>query len=146
MSNTYIQNDYWAKAYSYWPDSYWSINMAARVSEAEVKVILPTPATITAFIDIANRFVTAHLSSASLTAAQLKDIELYVSAHFAAITVERGAPRFEQAGDSRVSWEVKAGEGLSSTRFGKMAIFLDTSKTLSKLSIEGVAQFRVFGG
>ena len=119
----------------------------ARVSEAEVKVILPTPVTITAFIDIANRYVTKHLGSvSSLTAAQLKDIELYLSAHFAAGTVERGAPRFEQAGDSRVSWEFKAGEGLGSTRFGKMAIFLDTSKTLSKLSIEGVAQFRVFGG
>lgn len=120
--------------------------MAARVTEEEVKVILPTPATITSFIDIANRYVTDHLGSVtSLSAAQLKDIELYMSAHFAAMTVERGAPRFEQVGDSRVSWEFKGGEGLNMTRFGKMAILLDSSKTLSKLSGQVYAEFRSFG-
>ena len=119
----------------------------ARVSEAEVKVILPTPATITAFIDLANRYVTKHLGSvSSLTAAQLKDIELYLSAHFAAGTVERGAPRFEQAGDSRVSWEFKGGRGLLTTRFGEMVLLLDTSGTLASLSGKDTSQFRVFGG
>ncbi len=121
--------------------------MATRVSEAEVKVILPTSATITALIDIANRYVSKHLGSvSSLTASQLKDIELYLSAHFAAGTVERGAPRFEQVGDSRVSWEFKGGAGLNATRFGKMALMLDTSGTLASLSGKDTAQFRVFGG
>ena len=146
MSNTYQQVHYWPKSYLYWPDIYWSIGMATRVSEAEVKVILPTPATITAFISIANRYVTEHLGSiASLSTAQLKDIELYISAHFAATTVERGAPRFEQTGDSRVSWEFKGGEGLNSTRFGRMAILIDSSGTLAKLSGQTVAEFRSFG-
>ncbi|KKN45613.1 hypothetical protein LCGC14_0681230 [marine sediment metagenome] len=119
----------------------------ARILEEELQEILPSPTDLSPYIELGNRFVTETLGSVtSLTVAQLKDIELFVSAHFAAMTVERGTPRFEQVGDSRVSWEVKAGDGLKSTRFGKMALLLDSSKTLAKLSVESVAEFRVFGG
>lgn len=117
----------------------------ARILEEELQEILPSPTDLSPFIEIGSRFVTEHLGSvSSLSSAQLKDIELYVSAHFAAMTVERGAPRFEQAGDSRVSWEFKGGEGLNMTRFGKMALLVDTSGTLSTLSGKDLAQFRAF--
>ncbi len=118
-----------------------------RVTTDEVAEIISTTQELLPFVELANRYVTGTLGSvSSLSNAQRKDIELYVSAHFAAITVERGAPRFEQAGDSRVSWEVKVTAGLGASRYGKMALLLDTSKTLVSLSIERVAQFRVFGG
>ncbi len=118
----------------------------ARVTDNEVKVVIPTSITITAFVDVANRLVTDLLGSAGLTSAVLKDIELYVAAHVVALRVERGAPRYEQIGDSRMSWDTVAGPGLKMTRFGQLAIILDTSGILqSKATSGGTAKFRAFG-
>jgi len=118
--------------------------MANRVTSAEVKEVIDTTLSIDSFISIANDFVTTHLVGQGLTTTQLKNIELYIAAHFVAIRAERGSPRYEQIGDSRVSWEFKGGEGLAMTRFGQTAILLDSSQTLAKLSGKNTAEFRVF--
>lgn len=117
----------------------------ARVTEGQVKEILDTNRSVSQFIDVANIFVEEHLASVIGNASLLTKIELYLAAHFAAITEERGG-LVESAAGLEVRERVSDiyTEGLRSTRYGQQAIVLDATGTLARLaSTANRAQFRV---
>ena len=109
----------------------------ARTTVDDVKNILDntglTDAVITAFINDANIFVTAHLTGEGLDDDELESIEKWIAAHMITITRERMAAK-EGAGGAEITYIGKWGEGLMSTPYGQMAIELDTSDTLLKLA------------
>lgn len=118
--------------------------MANRVSDAEVKEIYKgTTADLTPFIDVANRYVTDKLGTKSLGSARLKDIELYMSAHMASLTYDKGGIRNERIGEAQRTYALALNkENLDSTPYGRNAIMLDTSETLLSADKKS-ATFRV---
>ena len=109
----------------------------ARVSTDEVKEIMidldsaVTDAKITACITAANITVTNTCTSTSLSAAQLKEIERWFSAHLVCIMDPQLVS--EEAMDAKDTYQQKIGLGLNQTRYGQQAMVLDTSGSLGKL-------------
>jgi hypothetical protein len=108
--------------------------MAARVTAAEIAEICeldPTITSLTPFIRPATLIVDEDLEPlGELSAARLKEIELYLAAHF--YSVRDPKTQSESAGVS-VSYEGSSGVGLKRTRYGQQAIVLDSTGTLSSL-------------
>jgi hypothetical protein len=123
--------------------------VAARVTVDQVKEIIETSipdAVITSsMIETATLYVDEHLLELGYTDAMLERIELYLAAHFVAITEEQGAMKFDKLGDASSAWETSFFEvGLKSTRFGQTALTLDSSGTLANVgSASFKAEFRV---
>lgn len=116
----------------------------ARVTEGDVKQLVDTDRSVGIFIDTANLYVTRHLATAITDSALLEKIELYLAAHFTAVTEERGGLIFSGMGDARESMANVYKSGLGSTRFGQQAIVLDETGKLAALSRDSLkAQFRV---
>ena len=121
--------------------------MAARVTVSQVKEIITTSiedAVITSnFIDTANLFVDEHLLG-ELSEAMLAKIELYLAAHFVALTEEGGGVVRTSFGDSADSYANIYEAGFQSTRYGQQALALDTTGTLTRISKPTMkAEFRV---
>lgn len=123
----------------------------ARVSESEVEAILPAGLAgndLETFIDTANLLVNEELASSGLSADRLKQVELYLAAHFAIVTLERGGLTRQKIGESEdfyQSW-TNTELGLQSTRYGQQASMLDTSGKLAALAKGTLrAEFRVVG-
>lgn len=98
------------------------------------------------FIETAALVVTEELAGSGLSAARLKQIELYLAAHFATVTLERGGLKRRKIGDSEDEYKVvdSSDKGIASTRFGQQAIVLDSSGILGALTVSIVkARFRV---
>lgn len=121
----------------------------ARVSAAQVKELIDTNIEDTvlaaSFIDTANLFVDTHLLTSGHSDGILEKIELYLAAHYVAITAEEGQRILSKTGDATEEWDVaQLGKGLAATRFGAQALVLDTSGILAGLGT-GIlkAQFRV---
>lgn len=120
----------------------------ARVSPADVKEIIETDLADTAlhvFINTAHNLVQDALvsTSAGLSNARLTDIELWLSAHYLAVGMERQV-QSERVGDEwQATYEGKTDMGLNSTRYGQMALGLDTSGKLATLGKQR-ARFKVF--
>lgn len=106
--------------------------MAIRVTVDEVKAILPAGLAdlpLAQFITTANLIVDEDLANKGLSAARLKEIEKYLSAHFATVTT--GELKMRKVGDATDEFSKSSmQQGLKSTTFGQQAISLDTSKTL----------------
>jgi len=120
--------------------------MAARVTDADVKGIIDVPASrdTSSIIDVANRYVDKYLLPEGLTEVELKDIELYLSAHFVALTVEHGGLVSEDVGDSSQSYANVYKSGIRSTRYGQMAISLDSTGKLASVGSGTLrAEFKV---
>lgn len=120
----------------------------ARVTTTEVNAIfaVETLSDLDTFITTANLVVTDELSSAGLSTNRLKQIELYLSAHYAAVTFEKGGLRKQKIGEAEEDYKVIGSGiiGLSSTRYGQQAITLDPTGTLGALSASSVkAKFRI---
>ena len=120
----------------------------ARVEPHEVKEIIETARVdIEAFITASNSLVTGELGSSGLGSVRLKEIERWLTAHFlahAGTDKTAGQVVEEQIGDTRRRFsDGQAAFGkLDSTRYGKMALLLDTSGKLAGLG-KTRAQFRV---
>jgi hypothetical protein len=124
--------------------------MANRVTLDEVKEIIVTDlsnTSINAFITSANITVTAILGGdTTITSAQLKEIERWLTAHFIASGPERQS-HSEKAGDATVTYEGKTGKGLNGTSYGQQVIILDTTGKMvaeagqKKASIVAVTSF-----
>jgi hypothetical protein len=105
--------------------------MAFRVVEAEVKAIVEvkddTP--VVNYIQTANMLVEETLASSDYSDDRKKQIELYLSAHFVAISVERGGVVRSKDGEAEEYYgnPTSLGGGLKSTRYGQTALVLDTS-------------------
>ena len=120
----------------------------ARVEPHEVKEIIETARVdIEAFITASNSLVTDVLGGEGLGTVRLKEIERWLAAHFlahAGTDKTAGQVVEEQIGDTRRRFsDGQAAFGkLDSTRYGKMALLLDTSGRLAGLG-RTRAQFRV---
>ena len=118
--------------------------MVALVSDAEVKQVVVTSRDTTPFIATADLLITEDLATSGLSSSRLKQIELYLAAHFVALTEERGNLTSHKVGDSSETYEMEIGSGLMLTRYGQQAVQLDTSGVLKALAIKAQsAQFRV---
>lgn len=120
--------------------------MGIRVTEDELQSIIDAEsgADLQIFIDIASPWVDEVFKSTTLVASQLKSIELYLSAHLATLTLEGARVTMEKTGQSSIQFASFSGEGLKSTRFGEIAIALDTSGKLISSTLEK-ARFQVLG-
>lgn len=94
-------------------------------------------------INTAYNLVQDNLLGKGLSANALKDIELYLSAHFVVIIDGQAEEEDIAEGEYRIAYAGEFGEGLKGTRHGQVAISLDTSGTLAKLSLRP-AKFLVF--
>jgi len=121
----------------------------ARVAAHQVTELITTTleddVILSSMIDTANIYVDEHLLDAGYSEAILAKIELYLSAHFVAITEEAGAPTLSKVGDATDEWATDwFGPGFQSTRFGQAALTLDSSGILAEVgSAKLKAQFRV---
>lgn len=105
----------------------------ARVTEEEVKAILDTTLTLTAFITTANLLVTEELEGSGYSEARLKQIELYLSAHFACLKDPRLSK--QKIGDAEDTYQVsKLGMGLEGSSYGQQVLALDSNSILANLS------------
>lgn len=107
----------------------------ARVTSTEVKAIaadtIPDDVTdLSAFIDVANRMVDRIITDASMTETDKKDVELYLSAHFA--TLKYRYTVSEKAGSVAESYQHKEDKGLDLTHYGQTAMQLDFSGALAQ--------------
>lgn len=122
--------------------------MTARVSAQQVKEIIDTSIAddivLTNHIDTANLLVTETLGSTTLTARRLEKIELYLAAHFVALTEERGGITRSELGDAEESYANIYSAGFQATRYGQAAMSLDSTGTLNALGSPKLkAEFRV---
>lgn len=104
------------------------------VTDAELKSIceeLDAAAVTTLFISSAHSIVWEYFgTSTKYTAARLKLIELYLAAHFAAIT--NPVSSFEGVGKVQQSVQYKVGLGLQFTKYGQQAQMLSGGTLLGK--------------
>jgi hypothetical protein len=104
------------------------------VSDAELKSIcseLDSTAVTTLFISSAHSIIWEYFgTSRKYTAARLKLIELYLAAHFAAIT--NPVSSFEGVGKVQQSVQYKVGLGLQFTKYGQQAQMLSGGTLLGK--------------
>lgn len=116
-----------------------------RVTSPEVKLVFPSDRDLNPFITTASLLVDEELVGTNQSSTRLKQIELYLAAHFAALTEEGAALTSTRTGKSEDEYAPGIfGESLRSTRFGQLAISLDTSGRLAMLSsTKGKAVFRV---
>lgn len=122
--------------------------MPARVSAESVKEIVATSLTddvvLAHMVDTANIYIDAHLLGAGHTEAILEKIELFLAAHYTALIEERGSLKGSKISDASEFLSDVYTAGFASTRFGQMAIGLDTSGTLVRLGATTLkAEFRV---
>ena len=121
----------------------------ARVDASQVKELITTNIDegiiVTSMIDTANLYVDTHLIDSGHSEEVLAKIELYLAAHFVAISEERGALRSSKMGDATDEWDTASvGTGFNSTRFGQTALTLDTTGILANVgSAQFKAEFRV---
>ncbi len=109
--------------------------MAARVTSAEVKVIVETSISdvTTPFIDMATLIVDEDLADTGMSAARLTKIELYLAAHFVLMTEERGGLTKTKTGESEDTFRSFMGLALKGTRYGQTALLLDSSGVLTTM-------------
>lgn len=104
----------------------------ARVTVSEVRVIYTTSLSddaIEQFIETANLIVDDRFSDSDYSEAKLKQIELYLSAHFASCG-SGGQLKRRKIGEAEDEYSVAQLEGLESTIFGQTALMLDNDDYL----------------
>jgi hypothetical protein len=118
-----------------------------RVSEHELREVVETKddEKVVQFIDDANVLVNETLGiNSGLSDDRLKLIEKYLAAHLFVLAYEKGGMFMEKKGESTNMYSRSEGEGLSSTRFGRLVATLDSTGKLNKvLSNVKKAQLRV---
>lgn len=118
--------------------------MGIRTNSDEVKALIDTNRDVTPFIADASLLVDEQLAAKGLTSGRLQLIEKYLAAHLVALTEERGGLVRFKMGDSSEEYQLPKGTGIAMTRYGQMAITLDTTGVLQNLSrAGGLAEFRV---
>lgn len=120
--------------------------MAIRVSDAEVKALFSDNVGFdtTPFINTANVIVDEYLASTISSSDLLTKIELYLAAHFVALTFERGGLVRSAALDASETYANVFEGGFRSTRYGQQALALDYTSTLQSItSGKLTAKFRL---
>ena len=100
--------------------------MPARVTAESVKEVISTTLSedvvLAHMVDTANIYIDEHLLDAGHSEAILEKIELYLSAHFVALTEERGSLKGGKTGDASEFLADVYSDGFRATRFGQLAI------------------------
>lgn len=104
----------------------------ARVTDAEVKEILDTDIDTTPFITTATLVVTEDLADEDYSSARLKEIELYLAAHYA--TLLEPQLQATRLGDASDTYQGQTGKYLEATKYGQQVQLLDTSGILTENS------------
>lgn len=122
--------------------------MSARVSAGQVKEVIDTSleddVILSSMINTANLYIDTHLLAVGHTDSMLQRIELYLAAHIVALTEERGSLKGGKVGDASEFLADVFSEGFRATRYGQLALSLDTSGTLARLGQSTLkAEFRV---
>ncbi|MCP4566487.1 MAG: hypothetical protein GY841_02770 [FCB group bacterium] len=115
----------------------------ARTDATEIGKIIDVDSgdDLDAFIDAANILVTDILGESGTATATLAVIETWLAAHFYAIYKPRASA--EKAGSVSESFDYKIDLALNQTRYGQMALSLDTTGALArhnKKIIDGVSK------
>lgn len=125
--------------------------MSIRVTTEELKRIISTSVKeniLRAQVEIASHLIDDVLGSSGLSAVRLKDIELYLAAHFTSIYSPSDGQVVElKMGETEEKYgagESVLGEGLKLTTFGQQALALDTTGALAALG-KRTALFSTFG-
>lgn len=103
----------------------------ARVTEEEVKDIIDTDVQLEPFIQAANLTVDQHLKNKRLSKDLLKEIERWLSAHFAAIQDPQAVS--ERINGLQQNFGIQKGLGLDATQYGQQVKVLDPTGTLAGL-------------
>ncbi len=102
-----------------------------RVTDDEVKAIIATDLDTNAFIETATLIVDDQLSSRGFSVSRLKQIELYLAAHFT--TLRERQLVSEKFGNAAETYQGKTGMNLQSSNYGQTAIVLDISGSLYRM-------------
>lgn len=120
----------------------------SRVTTEEVKRIITTAvddSDILTCIDVGSNLVDDLLVGKGLSTARLKDIELFLAAHYVAIKDPDAGMLVEQEIDgTRSKYGGDLGMALAATRYGQQAMALDITGELTSVG-KTRAQFRAFG-
>lgn len=127
--------------------------MTARIQSEDLRKIIPSDALaagedLSSYIQSAHLFVKEELISTGLSEDRLTQIELYLAAHFAIITLEKGGLTRQKIGESEDFFQgwTNTSVGLNATRYGQQAVMLDTSGNLAALARGTLrAKFSVIG-
>lgn len=107
-----------------------------RTNALEVQEILTTSigeGPITTFIGVANRMVTAILGEdTTLSTAQLRDIECWLTAHLIASVKER-MPENEKVSEASIKYLGQFTQGLDSTPYGQMVRAIDITGKMDQI-------------
>jgi len=125
--------------------------MANRVLGSEVKEIIKTVLTdleVAPMVTAANLLVTAKCSTAGYSAAELKEIERWLSAHFVAVRDPFGSISEKKIGEASEKYQrgskAQPKEALEGTPYGQQALILDYRGCLTDLGSRQ-ASIRAFG-
>lgn len=116
-----------------------------RTTEDDVKKIMDTdlePEQLTPFLAMSNGYVTRMLTGVGLDDATLAQIEAAVAAHLACAR----DPQIESETVTTGQATYEKGDGLAGTRYGRMAMQLDTTGILSAAEAGGEGVFAYGGG
>lgn len=120
--------------------------MPYRTDSAAIEGIIEVDSNIDLdpFIETANALVTELCAPLGYNETRLELIERWLSAHFYAIRDPRA--RQQQAGDVSESFSFKIDKGLEQTRYGQMALQLDTKGALKALNANSGVRPSLFWG
>lgn len=108
----------------------------ARTNIEDVKKVINTDLeneAIFVFMGAANRFITDVLATSGLSAIQLQDIEMYLTAHLVAVRdKDEGRVQQQRIGDrsAEIAYSGTFRDYLHSTSYGQTAALLDTTGKL----------------
>lgn len=109
--------------------------MAIRVTEAEVKQIVPTTLTdeqVTPYLCSANRLIEGVLVGLGYEESELALIELWLAAHL--VSVRDPAVASETIGAVSATYHGKSGMGLEHTPYGQQVLFFEYKGTFKALA------------
>lgn len=89
---------------------------------------------ITSFITLATTLVSETVTETTLSANRLDLITRYLAAHLIAVSDDELRAASKKIGNTQYNFNELLGMGLKSTRYGQMALLLDTSGSLSSIS------------
>jgi hypothetical protein len=78
----------------------------------------------------------------TMTTDMLKSIEMYLTAHIIASTLERTAA-VEKIGDAAITYTGKWGKMLESTPYGQMILTLDITGKMAKTGLKGASIYAI---
>lgn len=114
--------------------------MATRVTENEVKQVINTELTaseVTPFVRTANVIVNEVLADEGYSDDRLREIELYLAAHF--IAVREGRPASQKIGEAQITYHGKSALGLQHTPQGQQVMLLDDHGRLAQAASTKIA-------